>query len=63
MPVALIVAGTTARQRVVTTTLSELERQAERLKGETPVLIMVGEVVRLREQLAQMSQELLANVA
>ena len=63
VPVALIVAGTTARQRVVTTTLGELERQAERLKGETPVLIMVGEVVRLREQLAQLGQDLLANVA
>lgn len=63
LPVALIVAGTTRRQRVVTTTLDGLELQAERLKGETPVLILVGEVVRLREQLAQVAETLLPQVA
>jgi len=62
-PVALIVAGTTKRQRIVTTTLGELEQAAEALKGETPVLIMVGEVVRLREALHQSCASLLAQVA
>lgn len=62
-PVALIVAGTTKRQRIVTTTLGELEQAAEALKGETPVLIMVGEVVRLRDALRQSSASLLAQVA
>jgi uroporphyrin-III C-methyltransferase len=63
LPVALIVAGTTRRQRVVTTTLDGLELQAERLQGETPVLILVGEVVRLREQLSQLGQDLWPQVA
>ncbi|GAB3231481.1 hypothetical protein [Pseudaeromonas pectinilytica] len=40
-----------------------MAQQAERLKGQTPVLILVGEVVRLREQLAQMGETLLSQVA
>ncbi len=63
LPVALIVAGTSARQRVVTCSLANLASQAARLKGESPVLIMVGEVVRLREQLAQVSREVWQQVA
>ena len=63
MPVALIVAGTTPRQRVVTTTLGELEQQAQHLKGATPVLIMIGEVVRLRAQLTQVADSLWSQVA
>jgi uroporphyrin-III C-methyltransferase len=63
LPIALIVAGTTRRQRVVTTTLDGLVLQAERLQGETPVLILVGEVVRLREQLSQLGQDLWPQVA
>lgn len=63
VPVALIIAGTTRRQQVVVSSLSDLAQQAERLKGQTPVLILVGEVVRLREQLAQMAETLLPQVA
>lgn len=55
LPVALIIAGTTRRQRVVITDLAGVAQQAECLKGETPVLILVGEVVRLREQLMELS--------
>ena len=63
LPVALIIAGTMRHQQVVISSLSDLAQQAERLKGQTPVLILVGEVVRLREQLAQMGETLLSQVA
>lgn len=62
-PAALITAGTTRRQQVITTTLGELANAAERLKGMTPVLIMVGQVVGLRAQLAQVASDLLSEVA
>lgn len=49
MPVALIENGTSARQRVVTGTLAELSELARQV--ESPTLIVIGEVVALREQL------------
>lgn len=50
MPVALVENGTSTRQRVVTGSLTELAELAE--KVESPALIIVGEVVALREQLS-----------
>lgn len=50
MPVALIENGTSARQRVVTGTLAELSELARQV--ESPTLIVIGEVVALREQLS-----------
>jgi uroporphyrin-III C-methyltransferase/precorrin-2 dehydrogenase/sirohydrochlorin ferrochelatase len=51
-PAAVVQQGTTAEQRVVTGTLADLPDRvaAEALKA--PTLIIVGEVVRLRERLA-----------
>jgi uroporphyrin-III C-methyltransferase len=63
LPVALIIAGTMRHQQVVISSLSDLAQQAERLKGQTPVLILVGEVVRLRDQLTQIGETLLSQVA
>jgi uroporphyrin-III C-methyltransferase len=48
-PVAIIERGTTSRQRVIITTLEEAVRTAEREGVRPPAIIVVGEVVRLRE--------------
>lgn len=63
LPIALIVAGTTARQRVEVTSLACLEQTAHTLKGATPVLMIMGEVVHLRAELGQMAESLLRSVA
>ncbi len=52
MPAALIQQGTTDRQRVLVAPLSELPQQAVEQVMLPPTLIIVGEVVRLRERLA-----------
>lgn len=50
-PVALVRWGTTEQQRVVTGTLETIEAEVERARLKPPALIVVGEVVKLREQL------------
>ena len=50
-PVALIHAGTTARQRVVESTLARAGDDARQLGHASPVMAVVGEVVRLRSKL------------
>jgi uroporphyrinogen III methyltransferase/synthase len=50
-PVALIADGTTNRQRVLIGTLENIAAQAEKVKLKPPAVIVVGEVVRLREKL------------
>jgi uroporphyrin-III C-methyltransferase/precorrin-2 dehydrogenase/sirohydrochlorin ferrochelatase len=52
MPVALVQQGTTHLQRVFTGTLDDIQRLVDREKPKPPTLIIVGEVVRLREKLA-----------
>jgi uroporphyrinogen III methyltransferase / synthase len=48
-PVAVISAGTTDRQRTIVAPLREIVRRARALKLDDTVLIVVGEVVRMRE--------------
>lgn len=50
-PAALIEHGTTARQRVAVSTLAELPQRALADAFVPPTLVVVGEVVSLREQL------------
>ena len=50
-PAALIQQGTTRHQRVLTGTLASLPGIVERSDVKAPTLIIVGEVVRLREKL------------
>ena len=50
-PAALITRGTTPDQRVLTGTLRDLPQLVQSQNVEPPTLIVVGEVVRLREQL------------
>jgi uroporphyrin-III C-methyltransferase/precorrin-2 dehydrogenase/sirohydrochlorin ferrochelatase len=52
MPVALIQQGTTHLQRVYSGTLSTIVAQVEADPPEPPTLIIVGEVVKLRERLS-----------
>jgi uroporphyrinogen III methyltransferase/synthase len=54
-PAAYVAAATTARQRVIVAPLAELADRVKRDETgdrQAPALIIVGEVVRLREQLA-----------
>jgi len=51
LPAAVVQQGTAPTQRVVTGTLATLPDLAERAKLHGPTLIIVGDVVRLRERL------------
>ena len=51
MPAALVERGTTPRQRVHTGTLATLPALAEKEQPKPPTLIIVGEVVKLRDKL------------
>ncbi len=51
-PVAVIQDGTTARQRVVVSTLDLVAAQATAYGVTSPAVVVIGEVVRLREALA-----------
>ncbi|MEE9276796.1 MAG: uroporphyrinogen-III C-methyltransferase [Dehalococcoidia bacterium] len=55
-PAAAIQWGTTPRQRCVTASLETLPSEVERAGLEPPVVIVVGEVVRLRERLRWFEQ-------
>jgi uroporphyrinogen III methyltransferase/synthase len=50
-PIALIQWGTRTDQRVMTGTLNDISAKAKDAKFRPPVIIVVGEVVRLREKL------------
>jgi uroporphyrin-III C-methyltransferase / precorrin-2 dehydrogenase / sirohydrochlorin ferrochelatase len=50
-PVAVICDGTTPRQRVLTSTLGQVAAEAGRQGVRPPAVVVVGDVVRLREQL------------
>jgi len=52
MPVAIIRWGTTAEQRTITGTLSDIVDKAREAQLGSPAVIIVGEVVKLREKLA-----------
>jgi len=51
MPIALVQQGTTHRQRVFTGTLATIQGIISQEQIEPPTLIIVGEVVRLRDKL------------
>jgi uroporphyrin-III C-methyltransferase / precorrin-2 dehydrogenase / sirohydrochlorin ferrochelatase len=51
-PVAVICDGTTQRQRVLVSTLGEVAQDAAARSIRPPAVVVVGEVVRLREALA-----------
>ena len=51
-PVALVEQGTTVNQRVITGTLADLPQRVAEQSVRAPTLVIVGEVVRLRDKLA-----------
>lgn len=51
-PVAVVERGTTAQQRVILGTLDDIDKRIVEQKVESPSLIIVGEVVQLKEKLA-----------
>lgn len=51
-PAAVVQQGTTAHQRVVTSTLADLPQKVKEAGLKAPTLTIIGEVVRLREKLA-----------
>ena len=50
-PVALVRWGTTEQQEVVTGTLETIEREVEKAQLKPPALIIIGDVVNVREQM------------
>jgi uroporphyrinogen III methyltransferase/synthase len=58
-PVALVRWGTTADQQVVTGTLATIEDEVQRAGLKPPALIVVGDVVRLRDELRWFDNRLL----
>uniref|UniRef100_UPI000471EA8E uroporphyrinogen-III C-methyltransferase n=1 Tax=Paenibacillus zanthoxyli TaxID=369399 RepID=UPI000471EA8E len=50
-PVALIENGTTSRQRTITGTLDNIEQLASAYRIGNPAMIIIGEVVKVKEQL------------
>ena len=52
MPVALIERGTTTEQKVYSTSLSKLSDLINNQEIHAPTLMIVGEVVSLREKLS-----------
>ena len=51
MPVALVSKGTTPEQKVVVGTLADIASKVSEHQIQAPTLTIIGEVVRLREQL------------
>ncbi len=56
-PVALIRWGTLAKQKTLVGTLESIAAQAEQARFEAPAIIVVGEVVRLRDSLAWFEEQ------
>lgn len=51
-PIALVEQGTTANQRVITGTLADMAAKVAEQQVRAPTLLIVGEVVQLRDKLA-----------
>jgi uroporphyrin-III C-methyltransferase/precorrin-2 dehydrogenase/sirohydrochlorin ferrochelatase len=60
MPAALVQQGTTPNQRVLVGTLSTLPQIVESTGVRAPTMIIIGEVVQLRDKLAWFEPELMA---
>ncbi|CAM4491206.1 uroporphyrinogen-III C-methyltransferase [Paenibacillus typhae] len=56
-PVALIEKGTTAQERTVTGTLANIVKLAAVMKISNPAMIIIGEVVNIREQVLSLQHK------
>lgn len=61
-PIALIENGTLPHQRVFTGTLEEMSKLAVANQVSNPALVVIGEVVRVRDQLLLMEREVLYHI-
>lgn len=61
-PVAVIERGTTSRQRTIVGTLADIHTLAVTMKISNPSLIIIGEVVRVRDQLLHAEQQAVAMI-
>ncbi|WP_169087867.1 uroporphyrinogen-III C-methyltransferase [Paenibacillus sp. PL91] len=61
-PVALIERGTTTRQRTIVGTLANIHTLAISMKLSNPALIIIGDVVQVREQLLHAEQQAIAQI-
>jgi uroporphyrin-III C-methyltransferase len=50
-PAAIIVSASTPRQRVVVSTLGKLASDAREQKLEPPAIVVIGEIVKLRDDI------------
>jgi uroporphyrin-III C-methyltransferase/precorrin-2 dehydrogenase/sirohydrochlorin ferrochelatase len=57
MPAAIVEHGTRPQQRVISGTITTLPQLAEAAKIDTPALVIVGQVVTLRNQLSWLQEE------
>lgn len=55
-PAALVERGTTSQERIIAGTLAELQSLAVSERVNNPALIIIGEAVRVREQLLQLQR-------
>ncbi|MEY8739298.1 uroporphyrinogen-III C-methyltransferase [Bacillales bacterium AN1005] len=55
-PAALVERGTTSQERIITGTLAELQSLSVSEDVSNPALIIIGEAVRVREQLIQLQR-------
>lgn len=49
--------GTRAEERIITGTLGTIYRISHRMNVKNPALLIIGEVVRVREQLLKLAAE------
>lgn len=56
-PAAYIASATTARQNSIVGTISDLEEKTREINRDDPALVIVGEVVKLRERLAWLERK------
>ncbi|ASA26279.1 uroporphyrinogen-III C-methyltransferase [Paenibacillus donghaensis] len=61
-PVALVENGTTSRERTITGTLDHIDKLAAAMKITNPALIIIGEVVKVRERLLSLQHTLNAQI-
>lgn len=57
MPIALVEKGTTSKQRVTTATLATMPEEIKQYDVHAPTLIIVGEVVQLRQKLSWFEEQ------
>lgn len=55
-PIALIENGTTVRERTVTGTLGSIGKLAAAMRISNPAIIIIGEVVKVREELLSLEK-------